>query len=261
MTRGLQLCLLVLLLGGCSALPPFEKDTGPSKDIDLSGIKEPVPRAEPFSKSGNPDSYIVRGRRYYTLRSNRGYRERGIASWYGKKFHGRRTSNGEVYDMYAHTAAHKTLPLPTYARVTNLENGSSAIVRINDRGPFHENRLIDLSYVTAKKLGIVAKGTGWVEVTAIDAGAPQSLPVPVAGPRSGQIFLQVGAFQERSNAERLGDRLRAANFQPIYIATDRLASGQIFRVRLGPLFNPELADRLSRQLANLGIEQPHIVVE
>ena len=127
-----------------------------------------MPKVESKSKYGNPKSYVVFGKRYYVKDSAKGYVEQGIASWYGTKFHGRRTSSGETYDMYAMTAAHKTLPLPTYARVTNLENGRSVMVKVNDRGPFHQNRIIDLSYSAATRLGIVKTGTGRVEVEAID---------------------------------------------------------------------------------------------
>src|SRR5258708_3803973 len=151
-----------------------DQDSQPSGPApDLSKIPEPVPRAEPKSVYGNKSPYEVLGRTYAVLPNAQGYVERGIASWYGNKFHGYTTSNFEKYDMYAFTAAHKTLPLPSYARVTNLENGASVIVRINDRGPFAENRIIDLSYVAALKLGIWQKGTGMVEVRAIDASHPE----------------------------------------------------------------------------------------
>ncbi|MFI4969699.1 MAG: septal ring lytic transglycosylase RlpA family protein, partial [Lysobacterales bacterium] len=148
-------------------------DNGPAAPpIDVSRIPEPVPRNEPRSRYGNKDSYSVLGQTYHVLADPRGYDERGIASWYGNKFHGYMTSSFEPYDMYAFSAAHKTLPLPSYARVTNLDNGKSVIVRINDRGPFHENRIIDLSYAAAVKIGVWPKGTGLVEVRAIDPGHP-----------------------------------------------------------------------------------------
>ena len=154
-------------VGACSN-PYTIKDSAPKKPTRVDRAEKVIPKVEPKSKYGNPKSYVVFGKRYYTLSTSKGYVEQGIASWYGTKFHGRRTSSGETYDMYAMTAAHKTLPLPTYARVTNKRNGRSIIVRINDRGPFHENRIIDLSYAAATKLGIVTRGTGLVEVRAID---------------------------------------------------------------------------------------------
>jgi len=152
-------------------------DDGPAAPpIDVSKIPEPVPKAEPRSRYGNKDSYSVLGRTYRVLPDSRGYVERGIASWYGNKFHGYMTSSFEPYDMYAFTAAHKTLPLPSYARVTNLDNGKSVVVRINDRGPFHEDRIIDLSYAAAVKIGVWPKGTGRVEVRALDPDHPDELP-------------------------------------------------------------------------------------
>ena len=147
---------------------------------DLSTLHEPVPKAEPRALYGNKSPYTVLGKSYRVLPTARSYDERGIASFYGNKFHGYKTSSLENYDMYAFTAAHKTLPLPSYARVTNLENGKSVVVRINDRGPFHDNRLIDLSYVAAVKIGIWPKGTGLVEVRSIDPAHPQDAPPPAA---------------------------------------------------------------------------------
>lgn len=159
----LTLAFALVLLAGCSSRGDLDDEIPP----EIARIPDAVPRIEPLSKSGNPESYEVFGRRYFTQKSSRGHVERGIASWYGQPFHGRKTSSGEVYDMYTMSAAHKTLPLPTYARVTNLDNGRSVVVRINDRGPFHEDRIIDLSYVAAVKLGMKRQGTARVKVKAI----------------------------------------------------------------------------------------------
>ena len=154
-----------------------DADNGPAAPpIDVSKIPEPVPKAEPRSRYGNKDSYEVLGKRYRVLPDARGYVERGIASWYGNKFHGFMTSSFETYDMYAFSAAHKTLPLPSYARVTNLDNGKSVVVRVNDRGPFHDDRIIDLSYAAAVKIGVWPKGTARVEVRAIDPAHPDEWP-------------------------------------------------------------------------------------
>jgi len=153
--------LLLLALTGCAS-------RGELDDEAIARIPDAVPRFEPLARLGNPDSYVVFGRRYYIKKSARGYVERGLASWYGQPFHGRQTSSGETYDMYAMSAAHKTLPLPTYVRVTNLENGRSVVVRINDRGPFQDDRVIDLSYTAAVKLGMKNQGTARVEVRAIE---------------------------------------------------------------------------------------------
>ena len=155
------IAVLLLALAGCAS-------QGELDDAAIARIPDAVPKIEPLAKSGNPESYVVFGRRYYTKKSARGHVERGLASWYGRPFHGRQTSSGEPYDMYAMSAAHKTLPLPTYARVTNLENGRSVVVRINDRGPFRDGRVIDLSYTAAVKLGVKRRGTAMVEVRAIE---------------------------------------------------------------------------------------------
>ena len=155
----LYVLLTAVLLGACGGQETRgpDKDYGPAQPVDVSHVKDAVPRAEPRSRYGNPDSYRVNGKTYHVKDSAAGYREKGIASWYGLKFHGRKTSSGEPYDIYKMTAAHKTLPLPTYAQVVNLQNGKSVVVKINDRGPFHTNRIIDLSYAAASKLDILAK--------------------------------------------------------------------------------------------------------
>ncbi|WP_028916755.1 septal ring lytic transglycosylase RlpA family protein [Pseudoxanthomonas sp. J35] len=167
---------------------PGVKDTTPDYIPNVDCIPEPLVVAEPRSPVGNRSPYTVLGRQYHVMDRPRGYVEQGIASYYGAKFHGRRTSNQEVYDMYAFTAAHKTLPLPSFARVTNLDNGKSVVVRVNDRGPFHDGRVIDLSYAAAVKLGIVARGTGRVEVRALepgDEGNPVAASPAASGPAAG----------------------------------------------------------------------------
>ncbi|WJW75928.1 septal ring lytic transglycosylase RlpA family protein [Thiohalobacter sp. IOR34] len=265
--RGLLALATIIGLAGCSGGGLVSRDGGPDRYVDVSRIPDAVPRHEPRSRYGNPDSYVVRGKRYYVRHSSRGYVERGIASWYGTKFHGRRTSSGEPYDMYAMTAAHKTLPLPTYARVTNLRNGRSVVVKINDRGPFHDNRLIDLSYAAARKLGIVGKGTGLVEVRAITPGEPEARP-PLRSASAGaavhhgsaELYLQVGAFSSRSNAERLRQRLGALA-RPVHILRGLNRQRTVFRVRIGPLASVEEADRMAENLSHLGIESPHVVID
>ena len=227
-------------------------------------VPDAVPRAEPLSRYGNAASYVVKGRRYYTLKSARGYRERGIASWYGHPFHGRRTSSGETYDMNQMTPAHKTLPLPSYVEVTNLENGARAIVRVNDRGPFYENRLIDLSYAAARKIGIWQSGTGLVEVRAIDPSAPRepaSAPPPVVAGSAPRIYLQVGAFSVRTNADGLASRMNRLARAPVQV-TETVRDGQrVWRVRLGPLTGVAQADQLTGLLLSRGFEVPHVVIE
>ncbi|MFW5450382.1 MAG: septal ring lytic transglycosylase RlpA family protein [Methylophagaceae bacterium] len=244
-----------------------KQDSAPVRKPDVANIPDAIPQDEPRSKYGNPAHYEVFGKRYYTLNTSRGYHEKGIASWYGTKFHGRRTSSGETYDMYAMTAAHKTLPLPSYVEVTNLNNGRKVIVKVNDRGPFHGNRLIDLSYSAATKLGIIGKGTGLVEVRAITAGeAPVSTakttsatyPSP-AGPVG--LYLQVGAFSTSASAEQLKLKLQQQIGDAVLIVPFKKPQGVLYRVRVGPLANVEYGDTLASQLVELGFNDAHIVVE
>jgi rare lipoprotein A len=257
--------LIGMLFTGCSSR--VARDTGdaaPQGPVDISDIPDAVPRDEPLSRYGNPASYKVGGRRYYTLASRNGYVERGIASWYGTKFHGRRTSSGEPYDLYQMTAAHKTLPLPTYARVSNLQNGRSIIVKINDRGPFHPNRIIDLSYVAAAKLGILGHGTGLVEVEAINPSAPKKPLLVARKPAARQaasLFLQVGAFKNRDNAKRLSSKLQNARIGDIHIMEASNNSGPIYRVRVGPLDSVDEADRISSNLVSQGYTTTQVVID
>jgi len=239
----------------------------PAGTVDLASIPDAVPRDEARSRYGNPDFYEVFGKRYHVLPSSEGYVERGIASWYGTKFHGKLTSTREPYDMYAMTAAHRTLPLPSYARVTNLRNGRSVVVRINDRGPFHDNRIIDLSFVAAKKLGVVDTGTGLVEVRALDPGAPElsrsvSTKESALGATDGpSIYVQVGAFGSRHNADRLRGRLESMLSRSIRIQEAQTANRPVFRVQVGPLIDAEQTDSLSDRLGALGFSDTHVVVE
>jgi len=256
------------------AAPWSERDGGPPIPPDVSRVPEPVPRVEPRAQYGNKSPYTVLGRTYEVMPSSRGYVKRGTASWYGTKFHGRLTSSREPYDMYQLTAAHKTLPLPTFARVTNLENGRSIIVRVNDRGPFHDDRIIDLSYAAAIKLGIQVRGTGNVEVRAIDPGDPDSAreslaaivppprqpahapPRPAAGtaPARGEsVLFQVGAFADKDNAQRLADRLENADIDDVSIDRERVSGRRVYRVRVGPV-RPRDASGVQASLSRLGLK-------
>ncbi|WP_430387233.1 septal ring lytic transglycosylase RlpA family protein [Dyella sp. 20L07] len=235
---------------------------------DVSKLPEPVPKVEPRALYGNKSPYSVLGQTYTVMSSPSGYVERGIASFYGNKFHGYKTSSLEDYDMYQFTAAHKTLPLPSYARVTNLENGKSVIVRINDRGPFHENRLIDLSFAAAVKIGVWPKGTGLVEVRAIDPSQPltaQTLPPPPPPPQPASagpgIFLQVGAFSDAGNAERVAQQLRAANFAPVQVVDAQINGRNIRRVRVGPLASVDQADDVTSRIESMGLPRPQVAVD
>jgi rare lipoprotein A len=223
-----------------------------------------VPRAEPRSKYGNKPIYEVFNKRYTVLASSAGYRERGVASWYGKKFHGKLTSNREAYNMYAMTAAHKTLPLPTYVRVRNLRNNKTIVVRVNDRGPFVSNRIIDLSYAAALKLDMVRDGTSLVEVTAINFDTPAGdRPTRVSrpAPQSNRIFVQVGAFGERSNAARRLSVLSRSGVTNGFIHEDRSSGTALFRVRIGPVADVVQYDLLVQELAIMGITDPYLITE
>ncbi len=229
----LLLVLIPFILVSCST-PVF--DSGPSGYVDVSGIPDAVPRNERLSRQGNQRSYEVMGKMYYVLDSAKGFKESGVASWYGNKFHGKKTSNGEIYDMYAMTAAHKTLPLPSYVRVTNLRNNRSVIVRINDRGPFHKGRIIDLSYVAAKKLDITNAGTAPVEVTAITSAETYSNTT-----QQDYVAVQVGAFSIKQSAERVSKQIGGRFKLPVSISETYSDGKKLFRVRLGPFKNIRLA--------------------
>ena len=197
----ISMMIAALLLGACAGDKKKGSGTadGPSsRRMSPEDVRDAVPKEEPLARYGNHSPYTVLGKTYTVLPSSKGYHERGIASWYGSKFHGRRTSSGEPYDMHLATAAHKSLPLPTYAEVTNLDNGRKMIVKINDRGPFHDGRIIDLSYAAAIKLGVDRTGTARVDVRAIDVDKPKRRAVKVAD----GTFLQVGAFSKRKAAEK-----------------------------------------------------------
>ncbi len=259
---------LACTLAACS----FGRDSGPSQPVDVSHIPDAVPKHEQRTRAGNPSSYVVLGKRYQVMASSKGFVERGIASWYGNKFHGKKTSNGEIYDMYAMTAAHKTLPIPCYVQVTNLKNGRQVTVRVNDRGPFHENRIIDLSYTAAKKLGITGNGTGLVEIRTVEPGG-QPAPSPATRVASDRapvthvavskplLYLQMGSFIERTNAESLRAQLLLNNVNAAAIQQTKVDRQNIYRVRIGPIKTVEEADRLASQISSLGIGVPTITID
>lgn len=260
--RCLTLCTIVVSLVGCSSgtgdgLPPN------FKGIDVTRIPNATPKAEPRSKYGNPPSYKVNGKRYYVLKSSKGYQQRGIASWYGYKFHNNRTSSGDPYDMFKMTAAHPTLPIPSYVRVTNLENGKQIVVRVNDRGPFHKNRIIDLSYVAAKKLDIIKTGTGVVEVQALDPrhyAATPSRNNHIASNAHPSVFLQIGAFSDQGNAKSLIRRVAYLTSAPVRIVRSDLNAAPIFKVRIGPLQNVDEVDTIKDRIETAGLGHAMTVV-
>jgi len=248
------------LLFGCGN-HGIERDGAPQGYPDLSHTPDAVPRVEAYNR-GNMRSYTVLGQTYRPMKNSHGFAQQGIASWYGSKFHGNKTANGEHYDMYAMTAAHRRLPLPSYVQVRNLENGRTTVVRVNDRGPFHENRIIDLSYAAASKLGMLGKGTALVEIRAIDPRHPQEVkrqtPKPLG--HDPRIFIQVGAFGDQGNARRLADRLSTQLRRNIRIKTADSSVGQVHRVQIGPLASVEVADKVVASLAQLQIHETQVLL-
>ncbi len=242
------------LLAGCATTRHAGASLGanlPPLPTNWRSIPNPVPRYLPPAPRGNPPFYDVDGKRYYVLASAAGYDAIGVASWYGPNSDGRYTADGDRYNMYAMTAANKVLPLPTYVRVTDLANGRSVIVKVNDRGPFVAHRLIDLSYMAAAKLGMLATGTALVEVRALTPDSPDVLTSAAEHP-SPMLYVQVGAFAVPADAERVLARLHAAGMSGAFILSPAVAGGRLYRVRVGPVSNVPQYDRLAARLAALG---------
>ena len=283
MRRAIPVLLLSLLvLQGCSLLRRGPETTPkppagvPKPPRDLASIPDAVPRAEPRSRYGNPETYEVFGKKYRVMKSARGHVERGLASWYGPGFHAERTSSGEPYNMYSMTAAHKTLPIPSYVRVTHLGNGRSIVVRVNDRGPFVGNRIIDLSYTAAYKLGMIGSGTAPVEIRVLQPGdsssarttaaTPPAAPAatPASTPTSAPSldtpslgissrFLQTGSFGSRANAEAMTRRLAQSGIRNAVIREARIGERVVYRVQVGPLDNAVEADDMIERLRLVGV--------
>jgi len=289
---ALALTLTGFLLSGCSLAKRKPEPTAsipsgsavPQPPADVLSIPDAVPRAEPRSTRGNPPFYEVFGKRYYVLASAEGHVERGTASWYGPGFHSAATSMGERYDMYAMTAAHKTLPLPAYAEVTNLRNGRKVVVRINDRGPFVGDRIIDLSYTAAARLDMLLQGTAPVEVRVITprsgsgAGSAIPRPLPVApavsapppvtvvnapaakAPGIPAMYIQAGVFADHENARRRVEVLLAAGLE--LASLDEMSGTRtLHRVRVGPFASVEEFDLNMKRLRELGIHDARLLTE
>jgi len=220
-----------LLLAACSSKPVLDEDGFPEAHVvppNLETVADAVPATEPRSKYGNPKDYEVLGEHYFVLNSAAGYKERGRASWYGTKFNGKRTSSGEPYDMFQMTAAHKTLPLPTYVRVTRISNGRSVVVKVNDRGPFHQGRIIDLSYAAATRLDLLKEGSAEVVVEALDAAAPS--PAPRAAP----AFLEVATTDDPIYAVALREEIAGLGIGAVEIRSIEQGDDVLHRVIAGP---------------------------
>ena len=272
-SRPMRTCAAVLLVGSLAACagssPPR---SAPESREAASPSATASPSAPRRSERGNPPFYDVLGKRYHVLPTSAGYVARGVASWYGRDFHGLATSSGETYDMHAMTAAHTTLPLPTWVEVTNLANGKRVVVKVNDRGPFVDNRIIDLSYAAATALDMVGPGTTRVEVRTVappldafragSAVAAVSAPSPQAqgAVPAERMFLQIGAFADAENAERLVARLRASGFANPTVVSDPDAGRRLHRVWLGPVRDSVEYDELDTRLRSIGVAGSRLVV-
>jgi rare lipoprotein A len=234
---------------------------------DRGNAPDGAPPKTTKSKLGNPDSYVVFGKRYFVLDSADGFVQRGIASWYGTKFHGRKTSSGEIYNMHAMTAAHKTLPIPVYVRVKNLDNGRSTVVKVNDRGPFITGRIIDLSYAAAIKLGVDGPGTANVEISTLHAGqntptkVVRTIPLTDMVEQDIPLFIQMGSFSSQLNANNLVQDLIDANESSARIFSLNTDTGHYFRVRVGPLYDIDEANAVLKRLKSKGFLSARIVVQ
>jgi rare lipoprotein A len=272
----------VLILAACSSTSPpaatspsaqssrysISQDRAPSVALDPSQIREVIPEPLNRTTAGNRSPYTVNGRTYRVMASEEGFQQTGLASWYGEKFHGHLTSNGEIFDMYQISAAHTSLPIPSFARVTNLENQRSIIVRVNDRGPFHNDRVIDLSYAAAWQLGFANQGTALVHIESIapdqrllasnDSGSAMNNVIASAG-----RYLQAGAFADLRAAERLSARLREMTTRPVFIrsVTAGNTRQQMHRVRVGPIADQSEIRRITEMMSAANLGQPFMVDE
>jgi rare lipoprotein A len=279
----------VLLLAACqsASVPPsssapvanagrysISQDRAPSQALDVSQIREVIPVPLNRTMAGNRSPYTVNGRSYRVMQTEEGFQQTGLASWYGEKFHGHQTSNGEIFDMYQVSAAHTGLPIPSFLRVTNLENQRSIVVRVNDRGPFHNDRIIDLSYAAAYKLGFSNQGTALVHIEAIvpsqnvilaanTATNPATTVTASAAAAAGDRYLQAGAFSDLRAAQRLSDRLRDLTSRPVFIRSIQAADTrqQLHRVRVGPISDPNEIERISDLMQSANLGQPYVVEE
>jgi len=259
---GLLLTLFAFV-AGCSSQPSsryeLHQDTAPDEVFDIGKIKELNPIYEPPSAAGNKSPYTVWGKNYQVMPSAKGYKAEGVASWYGKKFHGYHTSNGEIYDMYQLSAAHKNLPLPSYVLVTHLGNGKQILVRVNDRGPFHEGRIIDLSYAAAARLDMLGTGTAPVRVEAIDPVTWKGGMNLSANQLEPPVLVQVAALSRQDSAARLGSRLENETGQKMKVVPATVNSRVLHKVQLGPVLSRSDLQRLIDQLAADGFVRPIII--
>jgi len=246
----------------------IEQDRAPTRPMDLTSVPEVVPGPVRRTLAGNRSPYEVLGKTYYVLPTEAGYSQRGIASWYGEKFHGHKTSNGEIFSMYEVSAAHKSLPIPSFLKVTNLDNNRSIVVRVNDRGPFHGDRIIDLSYAAALKLGYAHRGTTRVQLDAVIVNEPiankdQSASKEVLEILSSpEMFLQVGAFSDIKSAESVSNKLRKMTSRPVFIRSIKNSKNDILhRVRIGPVDDSNEIQQITQRLVAAKLGKPYTVTD
>ena len=262
---------LPFFLAACSTLPPsqspplpqdnadvsvseryhVEQDSAPLRSISQDEVFDAIPQADPILRFGNVSPYVIDGVTYNVLEDYRDYREQGTASWYGAKFSGHKTSNGELYDLYQPSAAHKTLPIPSYARVTNLDNGKSIVVRVNDRGPFHSDRIIDLSYAAAVKLGYMEQGTAQVEVEVMEVVGVEDRRDPLYG---NYRYLQLGAFGREASAQTLVEALKPLLTAEVFVSVAESDGTLLYRVRVGPVDDKSHLLAVQQQLQDIGYD-------
>ncbi|MFT4885967.1 MAG: rare lipoprotein A [Pseudohongiellaceae bacterium] len=279
--KFIPLLLVLATLAACSSAPmapvinensgrySINQDRAPTRNIDMSSVAEIIPVPITRTRAGNGSPYTVLGKSYNVMATEAGYSERGVASWYGEKFHGHKTSNGEVFDMYLASAAHKSLPIPSFLKVTNLDNNRSIIVRVNDRGPFHGDRLVDLSYAAAVKLGYADRGTARVQLDSIIANGDsrgfagaQSNTVQISSNSGTRRYLQVGAFSQRVAAEKISQELRNLTDRPVFIrSVETVNNGVMHRVRIGPLMDTNEIGLLSQRVVGANLGSPYTVTE
>lgn len=264
--------VLTALLAGCAqgtGRYSIDRDRAPAGGVDPASVPIVVPEPVVRTAAGNRSPYTVFGRTYHVLPTERGYSARGLASWYGEKFHGHKTANGEVYNMYHASAAHTALPIPSFLRVTNLENNRSLVVRVNDRGPFFPGRIIDLSYAAAVKLGFADRGTTRVRLEAIVPGENDGPALPreasvlsVANSSKQELYLQIGAFSNPVAAEEIARKARAHTASPVFVTSGSASGGALLhRVRIGPVGGIGEARELSRRLVAAGLGTPYTVAD
>ncbi|WOT05924.1 septal ring lytic transglycosylase RlpA family protein [Shewanella youngdeokensis] len=258
--NSLAVILLVSLLAACSSHQQsryqLTNDEAPTSAPDVSKVEDAHPKFEPYSRGGNKKNYTVLGKTYQVMDSAEGYQAEGIASWYGAKFHGHLTSNGETYDMYSMSAAHKSLPLPSYVRVTNVKNNKQVIVRVNDRGPFHEDRLIDLSYAAAHRLDMLKTGTANVHLEAIHIANPESAALAELKGNA-QHYIQIVASSNKAKLTTL-----AKDLEQTYQVKSRIQqTNNLYRLQLGPIGQAPLATKLTATLKQQGYPHSYLITE